>query len=136
MSDMSKEAVFSDILGILNKLSEDWEYGEEITPETFFIGDLGFESIDLVVLATTIEKKYQKGPIPQEVVDKLNEKYDNHRTPETVARKLINLYIDNKANTVEKLYKKLEEKNPSYKENMEELDKNLKALNEVYDRLK
>ena len=60
MTETSREAVYNDITAILNKLSEDWEYYEEITPETFFVADLGFESIDLVVLATTIEKRYQK----------------------------------------------------------------------------
>ena len=60
MAETSKEAVYNDITAILNKLSEDWEYSEEITPETFFAADLGFESIDLVVLATNIEKRYQK----------------------------------------------------------------------------
>jgi acyl carrier protein len=52
--------VYNDILGILDKLSEDWEYSEDVTPETYLISDLGFESIDLVVLGTTIEKKYDK----------------------------------------------------------------------------
>jgi acyl carrier protein len=60
MNETSKEAVYDEIMGILKKLSGDWEYYEEITPRTFFAADLGFESIDLVVLATNIEKQYQK----------------------------------------------------------------------------
>lgn len=60
MSETSREAVYNSIASILNKLSEDWEYSEEIRSDTLFVADLGFESIDLVVLATNIEKLYQK----------------------------------------------------------------------------
>jgi len=63
MTQVNKESVYKDIIGILDKLSEDWEYSEEITPDTYLIDDLGFESIDLVVLGTTIEKLY-KEPLP------------------------------------------------------------------------
>lgn len=57
---LDRIAVYNDILGILKKLSDDWEYSEEITPNTYLLSDLGFESIDLVVLGTTLEKKYEK----------------------------------------------------------------------------
>lgn len=58
--NLDSATVRGDILSILDKLSEDWEYTEEITSDTYFISDLGFESIDLVVLGTTLEKKYEK----------------------------------------------------------------------------
>jgi acyl carrier protein len=63
MTHESKQGVYDTIFGILDKLADDWEYTEEITPETNLIGDLGLESIDIVVLATSIQNHYQK-PLP------------------------------------------------------------------------
>ncbi len=63
MPGVLKETIFQDLLAMLNKLAEDWEYSEEITPKTLLVADLGFESIDVVVLATNIEKHYQQ-PLP------------------------------------------------------------------------
>ena len=60
MTEVSRKAIFDTVLGTLNQLTDDWEYSGEITPETLFVGDLGFESIDIVVLATTIQKKYEQ----------------------------------------------------------------------------
>ena len=60
MSKVSKKAIFDTLLGIMNKLAEDWEYSGEITSETFLVADLGLESIDIVVLATTIQNRYKQ----------------------------------------------------------------------------
>ena len=60
MSKVSKKAIFDTLLGIMNQLAEDWEYSGEITSETFFVADLGLESIDIVVLATTIQNRYKQ----------------------------------------------------------------------------
>ncbi|WP_300462935.1 acyl carrier protein [Desulfobacula sp.] len=60
MNKENKEAVFKVVVGILNKMSEDWDScREEISLETYLIEDLGFESIDIVVLCTTIESHYK-----------------------------------------------------------------------------
>jgi acyl carrier protein len=60
MSKVSKKAISDTLLGIVNQLAEDWEYSGEITPETFLVADLGLESIDIVVLATTIQNRYKQ----------------------------------------------------------------------------
>jgi acyl carrier protein len=60
MSEVSKEAILETVLKILNQLADDWEYSGEITPKTFFIADLGLESIDVVILGTTIQKHYDR----------------------------------------------------------------------------
>lgn len=60
MSKVSKKAIFDTLLGIMNQLAEDWEYSGEITSETFLVADLGLESIDIVVLATTIQNRYKQ----------------------------------------------------------------------------
>ena len=60
MEKPSKEIIFQDLLGILDQLSEDWEYSGEITLETLVLSDLELESIDLVVLGEYIEEHYKQ----------------------------------------------------------------------------
>ena len=60
MAEVSQEQVFTDLLAILEELSDDWEYSGEVTLETSFFEDLGFESIDVVALGTTIEERYRR----------------------------------------------------------------------------
>ena len=60
MSEVSREAVLDTVLKTLIQLADDWEYSKEITPNTFFVADLGLESIDLVVLGATIQKHYNQ----------------------------------------------------------------------------
>ncbi|MFQ6040563.1 MAG: acyl carrier protein [Candidatus Poribacteria bacterium] len=55
-----KEQIFADLLTILNELTDDWEYSEEISYETSLFDDLGFESIDAVALGTAIEEHYRQ----------------------------------------------------------------------------
>jgi len=63
MSTLSKEQLFNDLIGLLNSLSEDWEYSDPITAETYLIEHLGFESIDIVILCTNVEEHYGR-PLP------------------------------------------------------------------------
>jgi len=63
MTKVSQEQVFTDLLTILEELSDDWEYSGEVTLETSFFEDLGFESIDVVALGTAIEERYRR-PFP------------------------------------------------------------------------
>lgn len=60
MGKPSKEVIFQDLLGILDQLSEDWEYSGEITLETDLLVDLELESIDMVVLGEYIEEHYNQ----------------------------------------------------------------------------
>jgi acyl carrier protein len=55
---MTREDVMNDVLGLLNKLADDWEYGGEITSETRFFADMGLASIDIVVLGTAVQEHY------------------------------------------------------------------------------
>ena len=54
----TREQVMEDVLMLLSKLSEDWEYGGEIKPETRFFADMGLASLDVVVLGTAIQEHY------------------------------------------------------------------------------
>jgi acyl carrier protein len=63
---ISQDAVLSDVLGLLSNLARDWEYSGEISPDTFLFADLGFESIDAVVLASHVQNHYQRQlPFPR-----------------------------------------------------------------------
>jgi acyl carrier protein len=56
----------ADVLSLLSQLAGDWEYSGEISPETFLFADLGFESIDAVVLASHVQDHYQRQlPFPE-----------------------------------------------------------------------
>jgi acyl carrier protein len=55
-----REDVLADILPLLRKLAGDWEYAGQITEETLLFAELGFESLDLVVLGTQIQQYYDR----------------------------------------------------------------------------
>ena len=57
--------VLDGVLEMLNELAGDWEYDGEITPDTYFLADLGLESLDIVVLGTLIQQRYGRLPFPQ-----------------------------------------------------------------------
>ena len=54
----TREEVMKDVLTMLSKVSEDWEFTGEITPETRFFADMGLASLDVVVLGTAIQEHY------------------------------------------------------------------------------
>jgi acyl carrier protein len=57
--------VLDGVLEMLSELSGDWEYDGEITRDTYFLADLGLESLDIVVLGTLIQQRYGRLPFPQ-----------------------------------------------------------------------
>jgi acyl carrier protein len=63
---IDQTAIMADVLNLLTELARDWEYSGEISPDTFLFADLGFESIDAVVLASHIQDHYQRQlPFPE-----------------------------------------------------------------------
>ena len=56
----TQEQVFKDLVSILEDLSDEWELPDEITMDTSFLNDLGFESIDVVAFGTAIEEFYEQ----------------------------------------------------------------------------
>lgn len=53
-----REKIMADVLSLLKKLADDWEYTGEITPRTRFFADLGLASLDVVVLGTAVQEHY------------------------------------------------------------------------------
>jgi acyl carrier protein len=58
-------AVLDGVLDLLNELSGDWEYDGVVGPETYFLADLGLESLDIVVLGTMIQQQYGRLPFAE-----------------------------------------------------------------------
>lgn len=56
------DPVLAEMLAMLAELADDWEYDGELTPATRFLGDLGLESLDLVVLGTMVQQRYGRLP--------------------------------------------------------------------------
>lgn len=60
---ITREDVQNKILTLLTQLSSDWEFGGEISTDMYFFSELGFQSLDAVVLGNTLQEQYGK-PIP------------------------------------------------------------------------
>lgn len=66
MNTFTQETILTDVLGLLNQLARDWEYSGEISQDTWLFADLGFESIDAVILASFVQEHYGRPfPFPQ-----------------------------------------------------------------------
>jgi acyl carrier protein len=65
--------VLAGILELLDELAGDWEYDGEIGPDTYFIADLGLESLEIVVLGTMIQQRYGRLPFA-EYLDELGQR--------------------------------------------------------------
>lgn len=55
-----RDEIQMDTILLLQTLAEDWAYNGNITPETYFLADLGFESLDVVILSAEIEQFYEQ----------------------------------------------------------------------------
>lgn len=60
MTEKNRKRVFENIRTILGKMDDDWILTNEILPDSRLVTDLGFESIDIVVLCTAIENYYRQ----------------------------------------------------------------------------
>jgi acyl carrier protein len=57
--------VLDGVLEVLNEVSGDWEYDGVIGADTYFLADLGLESLDIVVLGTMIQQLYGRLPFAE-----------------------------------------------------------------------
>ncbi len=65
---MQTQTILTDLTNILEDLTADWDtsYDDGIGPETRLIGDLNFESIDVVQLITAVEEHFGRRDLPFE----------------------------------------------------------------------
>ena len=62
----SREEILADVMLLLRRLADDWEYGGDITEDTYFFADMGLQSLDVVVLGTAVQEHYgQVLPFPK-----------------------------------------------------------------------
>ena len=73
MQPLDRDAVRGDLVTILSEVREDWEYTDEITEQTGIFKDLGYESIDAVVLGSAIEEHFDQSLPFAEFLTKSNE---------------------------------------------------------------
>lgn len=55
-----REEIREYIIELLQGLAEDWDYLGSLVPETGIFSDLGLESLDAVILGTTIQEHYKQ----------------------------------------------------------------------------
>ena len=66
----SRDKVRADMVMLLRQLSDDWEYDGDIVDSTRLLADLGFESLDVVVLATVVQEHFEQVlPFPEFFAD-------------------------------------------------------------------
>jgi phosphopantetheinyl transferase/acyl carrier protein len=59
----SRQEILDYLLQKMGELTEDWDYPDPVSPESLLFTELGFESLDAVVLCTAIQEHYQT-PMP------------------------------------------------------------------------
>ena len=66
----TRDEVMADVLDLFHQLADDWEYTGEITPQTLLFSEIGLQSLDVVVLAMSIQERYgQVLPFPELFAD-------------------------------------------------------------------
>ena len=65
---MERDVLMKDVVKILEELTGDWEtaYRGPIEPETTLIGDLAFESIDIVQMGAALDEHFGQDGLPFE----------------------------------------------------------------------
>ena len=59
----SRQGILDYLLKQMGELTQDWDYPDPVGPESLLFTELGFESLDAVVLCTAIQEHYQT-PMP------------------------------------------------------------------------
>lgn len=58
MTTTTREDIFNHVQKLLKDLAHDWDYANEIDGGTLIFRQLGFESLDIVVLGAAIQEHY------------------------------------------------------------------------------
>ncbi|HXI03210.1 MAG TPA: acyl carrier protein [Candidatus Saccharimonadales bacterium] len=67
---VTREAIVADLVALISDMTQDWDLGFSggIHEETGLVSDLGFQSIDVVMLVGEIHKHYGQRNLPFEKV--------------------------------------------------------------------
>lgn len=55
----AQNEILAYVLSTVQNLCQDWDYAEEVGPESLLFTELGMESLDAVVLCTAIQDHYR-----------------------------------------------------------------------------
>jgi acyl carrier protein len=77
MPRVDEPTVLADLLRLLADITQDWdlEFDGGLSPATRLVADLGFESIDMVMLIEEIQRHFGRDGIPFEDLLIVNEQY-------------------------------------------------------------
>ena len=56
----NRDDIYAHVQELLGQLAQDWDYSSPVGPGTKLFSELGFESLDAVVLGTAIQEHYQQ----------------------------------------------------------------------------
>jgi acyl carrier protein len=62
---LAQTKLLDDVLGLITQLAGDWEYSGVVTAETRLLSDLEMESLDLVILGTSLQERYGRLPFSE-----------------------------------------------------------------------
>jgi hypothetical protein len=59
------ERILGEVLAMMGELAGDWEYEGELGADTYLFSDLGFESLELVILGSSLQERYGQLPFAE-----------------------------------------------------------------------
>ena len=65
MTTQARAQILADVLELMQELADDWEFGGSIAESTWLLHELGLESLDLVVLGTSLQQRYGRLPFAE-----------------------------------------------------------------------
>ena len=88
MSEKSLSDREQETIALLQEITRDWStgLGDGITATTALVGDLGFESLDVVHLVTAIEQRFGRRDLPFEDLLMTGGRYVDDLTVDDIAR--------------------------------------------------
>jgi acyl carrier protein len=89
--------ILAELLEMIDELAGDWEYDGPVTPDTYFLADMGLESLDLVVLGTMVQQRYGRLPFAEYLAE-IGERPAEER--DVTVAELVTFIADHRATAV------------------------------------
>jgi acyl carrier protein len=89
--------ILAELLEMIDELAGDWEYDGPVTPDTYFLADMGLESLDLVVLGTMVQQRYGRLPFAEYLAE-IGERPAEER--DVTVAELVTFVADHRATAV------------------------------------
>jgi acyl carrier protein len=69
MTILTRSFLLTEVVHLIGELAADWDYAGVVDENTGLFGDLGYESLDLVVLGASLQERYGKLPFSEFLAD-------------------------------------------------------------------